>query len=193
MSGFASAFRRYLVLFTLPLITFGCGGKGSLQQPEPPLPERKPEPRNGVVVPDDINKVWRVANKSCDGQGIATQPLESYRIDNHFFVKVVKASEEAGSLCKSGYVYDKILSSFGRLESGVYWENATLAASALKKTCWKKENGVVVEPPISNDSLEFGNEQLAMKLSALNNGGLVLEIQKSKECQGTLAMALVHD
>lgn len=175
-------------IWAIFLIVLGACGNNPDSSKNPVEPKNQLGPSSF-----DIKDTWRVTSKSCNGVTVAAKAHEAYKIDRDHFVSIEKISEDESSLCKIGYVYDRIINSFETTSSeskNRYNETAILKGSQAKKTCWRKEAGSVVLPPTSEDVVQFGPQQLEFKLAATAEV-LSIDLAKPTECpQGTLHLTL---
>ena len=172
-------FLQILISVSVLGFVISCGDKSSSTDPVKPPPGK---------VSLNINDVWKVTAKRCGSTTIGPKPMEAYKFDESHFIKINQLSDDALTLCKIGYVYDRIISSFESRE-GIYEENSTLRSSGAKKSCWKKQGGSPVEPSTS-EVIEFGPELLQLKLGATPTT-ITVDLRNSSECPGeTLRLEL---
>jgi hypothetical protein len=168
--------RRALV-WGLGLWLIGCGKQTGTT---PPQAEK---------VSFDIKNVWIPAAKKCAGRDVPLKPHEAYKLDSQYLVAVEGEPGPLTRLCKVGYVYSRQLVSFSS-DNASYSEESTLLAAGAKRTCWKLENGHTVEPPLSDDVIEFKADPKPLRLKAIASA-VHLEIGGSAECpSGTLTLEL---
>ena len=169
------------------LLVCACGKNPDLS--------KVPEVRETRIGPASFNikDTWLVTSKTCNGAVISIKRHEAYKLDSAHFVRVELLSEDDTSLCKIGFVYGRIIASTENSSPGSstqYSETGTLRSSLAKRTCWKKESGSVVYPPVTEDVVEFGPEQIAFKLVA-TTGSRHVDLEKVKECpNGILHLVL---
>jgi len=177
-------------------------GPGSTQNPDGGVPSQNPDlsqpgqnPDQGQnpvgpqsLNPDDPNRIWDIQTQTCNGGAVQSTDVY-YKFQKGYLVRVEKKSEDANSVCRIGYIYSRIGGSMNTT-SAEYDETATLQSAGTKTTCWQKQNGQQVEPPISNQTGTFGPEQINMKLVATPTG-LSLDLDGSPACAaGTLHIQL---
>lgn len=167
---------------------FLIGACGSDTESTPQSIEKQPP---GGSFTFDIKDTWLANSKSCDGAFVALKSHEAYKIDKDHFISIERFSESDTKLCRIGYVYDRIISSF-ETTAGKYTETAVIKGSLAKKTCWNKENGSVAGAPISEEVIDFGPEQANFKLSATSDS-VTIDMEKVKECPlGTMQLVLAR-
>ena len=118
----------------------------------------------------DINDTWRVISKHCGKTQLVVEDLDAYRIDASHLVRVHKSNDDETSLCKTGYFYERILSSF-ELSGDEYRESSLLRSGPgenAKRSCWRKEGGKAVGTP-TDELFAFGVEELSFRLRATKN------------------------
>jgi hypothetical protein len=134
---------------------------------------------------------WKILSKKCGSVEVPRKPFEAYKIDDSHLVIIQKLSEDASSLCKIGYVYDRVITSFNATIS-TYQETSILRSFMAKKTCWKKVEGKTIQPPDFDKIIEFGPEEKNFKLTVsgvkasielpspaeCSTGPLLIELQK---------------
>jgi hypothetical protein len=167
---------RYLRKLSLCSLLFAsaCGGD---EDTTPPLQ------------PTDVQQVWDIRAMTCNGAPLAPLAGEYYRLDASHVVRIEKTTDDATSVCRAGFVFDKAISSSGVVGS-TYEEEATLVDAGMKTTCWAKQNGMEVEPPTSDTLGEFGPETRGFKMSTTPDT-VTLEMGPGSRCsEGTLVVEL---
>jgi hypothetical protein len=135
----------------------------------------------------DVKDNWKVTSKKCNGTALKNPLEEVYKFDDNKLVRVEKVFEDNRKLCKSGYVYDRKIKKY---ETGsTYKEESTLYSSLVKKTCWQKKDGKVIEPGTS-DIIEFGPEEMGLLMSVTGNSA-TFNITDSKDCAGNTLEVLL--
>ncbi len=86
------------------LILNGCSN--SNHSLEPVTPDKGSNPSF------NIKDTWRVYSKKCGTADVQTKIMEAYKIDDGHFVAIQMLTEDNLSLCKIGYVYDRVVSAY---------------------------------------------------------------------------------
>lgn len=180
--------RTLLLILGISLIALlgACGGS--------PSPDSDPLFFGDKRWSFDVKDNWKPVSKKCNDVEVPPKDLEAYKFDGKLsFVRISKYSEDGESVCKAGYFYNRIVSSFGWTAS-IYHEASVVRSFQVsgnaKKTCWKKSEGKPTGTPISDTVFDFGPEEMGLTLAATEDE-IGLKLTGSPDCPGgTLQMTL---
>ena len=106
----------------------------------------------------------------------------------HIFV----SSDEPERQCKQALAYGRVLSSHGTSSAAPYYEEtSTLRPQYLRTVCRKKVDGVIVDPPLSDETQKAVGTELEISLKLVAGSRMRAEIHGTEECEsGPLQLEL---